>query len=187
MTRQLPRAPMSLRRATPADNRLLAEIGAETFSDSFSADNTPENMAVYLAQAFSPEKQARELADPASRFLIAESGGQVVGYTRLYFGPAPAAVVGHPPMEIARFYARRPFIGQGVGARLMQACLDEAAAENCVVVWLATWERNPRALAFYRRWGFVQVGTATFQLGDDFQHDLILARPVQLEGAAPAR
>jgi GNAT superfamily N-acetyltransferase len=187
MTRLPPRASVSLRRATPADNRLLAEIGAETFSDSFSADNTPENMAAYLAQAFSPEKQARELADPSSRFLIAEISGEVVGYTRLYFGPAPAAVVGAPPMEIARFYARKHFIGQGVGARLMQAGLDEAAAEKCAVVWLATWERNPRGLAFYRRWGFVPVGTATFQLGDDLQHDLILARPVHLEGAAPAR
>jgi ribosomal protein S18 acetylase RimI-like enzyme len=59
----------------------------------------------------------------------------------------------------------------------MQGCLDEAVKRGCDMVWLDVWERNSRALAFYRRWGFVEVGTQTFQLGDDLQHDLLLQRP----------
>jgi ribosomal protein S18 acetylase RimI-like enzyme len=60
----------------------------------------------------------------------------------------------------------------------MQACLDEAKQNHCDVIWLDVWERNPRAIAFYRKWGFVQVGTQTFQLGDDLQNDWIMARSV---------
>jgi hypothetical protein len=26
------------------------------------------------------------------------------------------------------------------------------------VVWLDIWERNPRAIIFYRKWGFVEAG-----------------------------
>ncbi len=174
--------PFHLRYATTADNTLLAEVGAETFYDSFAADNTPENMAAYLASAFSPEKQARELADPASRFLILEAEGLTVGYAHVKFGEAPAAVAGRKPMEIVRFYARKPWIGKGVGARLMQACLQEAEREGCDVVWLGVWERNTRAIAFYRKWGFVEVGTQLFLLGDDPQRDLLMARVVRPSG-----
>ena len=176
-------APFKIRSAAAADNTLLSALGAETFSDSFAAENTPENMAAYLAASFSPEKQSRELADPASRFLIIEAHGQPAGYARLKLGPAPAAVVALRPIEIVRFYARRAWIGKGVGARLMQACLQAAEAERCDVVWLDVWEHNPRAISFYRKWGFVEVGTQVFQLGDEVQSDLIMSRSVALESA----
>lgn len=170
---------MNIRYATPQDKTLLAEIGAETFYDSFAADNTPENMAAYLAASFGPHIQGRELADAGCRFLIAEIEGEVVGYAQLKFKPAPEAVVGRKPVEIARFYARKGWIGRGVGPELMRSCLQEAGAAGCDVVWLDVWERNPRAIAFYKKWGFEEVGRQSFQLGDDLQQDLLLARPVE--------
>lgn len=169
---------LRIRPAAPSDNALLAEIGAETFSDSFAAENTPENMAAYLAESFGPERQARELADPASRFLIAEAGELTVGYAHVRFEAAPPAVAGPRPMEIVRFYARKGWIGRGVGVCLMEACLHEAEDAGCDVVWLDVWERNARAIAFYRRWGFVEVGIQVFPLGNDLQRDLLMARAV---------
>lgn len=170
----------TIRYATAADNTLLAEIGAETFYDSFAADNSPENMAAYLADSFSPTQQALELADPRSRFLIAEIGGEVAGYARLKFAPAPAEIIGRNPMEISRFYARKAWIGRGLGADLMRACLQEAESAGCDVVWLDVWEHNPRAIAFYKKWGFVEAGRQAFQLGDEVQRDLLMARRQQI-------
>jgi ribosomal protein S18 acetylase RimI-like enzyme len=167
-----------IRYATALDNNLLAELGAETFIDSFAADNTPKNLTCYLTAAFSPEKLAQELADPASTFLIAENDGAVVGYARLKSGHAPDSVSGSKPMEIARFYARKSWIRKGVGIRLMKACLGEAEKAGCDVVWLGVWKRNLKAIAFYRKWDFSKVGTQVFQLGDDAQQDWIMARTV---------
>jgi GNAT superfamily N-acetyltransferase len=133
-------------------------------------------MAAYLSEAFNTEQQARELADPASRFLIVEAAGQTAGYAHVKFGEAPAAIEGRRPMEIARLYARQHWLGKGVGARLMEACLHEAMRAGCDVVWLGVWERNTRAIAFYRRWGFVEAGTHMFRLGEDLQRDLLMAR-----------
>lgn len=172
---------LHIRFATTSDNTLLAEVGAETFYDTFAVENTPENMTAYLAESFSPERQARELADPASRFLIVEAEGLTVGYARLTFGQAPSAIVGQRPMEIARFYARKGWIGRGVGARLMKACFREAEDAGCDVIWLDVWERNLRAIAFYSTWGFVEVGTQVFQLGDDPQRDQLMARTVSVD------
>ncbi|HYK91176.1 MAG TPA: GNAT family N-acetyltransferase [Acidobacteriota bacterium] len=172
------KSPFRIRYATVEDNALLAEVGTETFYNSFAVDNTPENMAVYLAESFNPQKLARELGNPASRFLIVEAGSLTAAYAHLRFGQAPTTVAGRQPMEIARFYARLPWIGKGVGALLMQACLREAERAGCDVVWLDVWERNQRAITFYLRWGFAQVGTQVFQLGDDPQRDLLMAKDI---------
>jgi GNAT superfamily N-acetyltransferase len=167
---------MLIRTAAATDNFLLAELGARTFADSFSADNTPENMAAYLAGAFSPKKQAAELADLGTLFLIAELDGKPVGYTRLKQGQAPDCVTASRPIEIVRLYAIKEMIGHGVGAALMTACLEEAHRIGCDVVWLDVWEENPRAIAFYQRWGFIKVGEQSFILGEDVQHDWLMVR-----------
>jgi len=54
------------------------------------------------------------------------------------------------------------------------------------VLWLDVWERNSRAIAFYRKWGFVKVGTQDFRLGEDVQHDLLMARDVEDSTETPA-
>ena len=41
-----------IRRAVPSDALALATFAARAFADTFAADNTPEDMATYLADAF---------------------------------------------------------------------------------------------------------------------------------------
>jgi ribosomal protein S18 acetylase RimI-like enzyme len=41
-------------------------------------------------------------------------------------------------------------------------------------LWLAVWERNPRAIAFYEKFGFRDVGRQDFRLGSDLQTDRVM-------------
>ncbi len=169
---------VAVRIATASDAALLADLGARTFYDTFAADNSAADMSAYLAASFSAEIQAVELADSQTTFLIASAGATPVGYARLRTGTAPACVTGEAPVEIVRFYSDASWIGRGVGSALMRACLGHANSLGCDVVWLDVWERNTRAIGFYRRWGFAVVGEQDFVLGDDVQHDLLMARDV---------
>ena len=65
----------------------------------------------------------------------------------------------------------------------MEHVVARAEANASTVLWLGVWERNLKALAFYRKWGFDIVGEQIFQLGDDPQRDLVMRRNVQLPGA----
>jgi diamine N-acetyltransferase len=165
-----------IRRGKARDAELLAELGARTFSDTFAADNTAENMATYLASAFNPEQQGSELADPNSLFQIAETNGFARGYAMLRSGSALSEVTGKKPIELVRLYVSRESLGSGVGAALMEACIGEAKRRGHETLWLGVWEHNRRALAFYRKWNFHEVGTHVFQLGDDPQTDILMQR-----------
>ena len=67
-----------VRPATIADASQLSRLGATTFRDTFADANTPEDMARYLAEAFTPERQAAEIADPTGVVLLAERDGHWV-------------------------------------------------------------------------------------------------------------
>ncbi len=167
---------ITTRQATPADAALLAELAAMAFSDSFAADNDAEDMALYMTKAFGETIQRRELSDPARTVFFAERNGEVVGYAMLHDGPVPPAVGDDGALEIARLYAVTRAIKSGVGATLMRRCIDEADARGKDTVWLGVWGQNARAIAFYQRWGFVDVGSQTFTLGRDVQQDRVMAR-----------
>ncbi|MEP6621455.1 MAG: GNAT family N-acetyltransferase [bacterium] len=172
---------ISVRQATVADSALLARLGATTFLDTYTATNTATDMAAYVAGAFGEDIQRAELSNPRYVALCAERNGAAIGYAMLRRGPAHEGVSGFNPLEIARLYAVQALIGAGVGSALMQRCLDEAASRGHDTIWLAVWEHNPRAIAFYRRWGFQPVGTQEFTLGHDRQSDHVMMRKVAPE------
>ncbi|HZE70249.1 MAG TPA: GNAT family N-acetyltransferase [Pyrinomonadaceae bacterium] len=167
-----------IRRANVNDAGLLAELGAQTFSDTFAANNNPEDMTAYLAASFDPAKQTEELLDPLTFYLIAEIQNEAVGYAQLHSGGAPECVTGAKPVELVRFYVTAPWQGRGVSAALMQACIDQAQQAGHQTLWLGVWEHNRRAQAFYRKWTFQEVGQHLFQLGSDEQTDLVMSRMI---------
>ena len=167
---------ISLRRASPADADLLAELGARTFSETFAHLNTPEDLDAYLSGAFTTAHLADELADADSTFWLAEVEGEAAGYAKLRAGEAPPCVAGERPVELARLYVLRKWLGAGVGRALMRECVEEARRRGHRTMWLGVWERNERAQAFYRKWGFRHVGEHVFHLGSDAQTDWLMER-----------
>ena len=164
----------TFRRATDADAADLATFASRTFTDTYAAHNTPENMRAYLAQAYGVEQQRREIGDPAMVTLLTESDGQLVGYAQLRRASAPPIGAYDRPVEIYRFYVDARAHGTGVAQRLMAEATVEARALGGGHLWLAVWERNPRAIAFYMKSGFRDIGTQHFQLGADRQTDRVL-------------
>ena len=181
MTSGAPAHTIALRRASPADAAPLATFAALAFADTFGAQNRPEDMAAYMAEAFGESVQRAELMDPQCTVFLAERDGDIVGYATLRDGPPPSCVHDTSTIEIARLYAARPWIGAGIGALLMQRCLVEAASRGRRTIWLGVWERNVRAIGFYQRWHFAIVGSQPFQLGIDRQNDRVMARRVTME------
>ncbi|QMU31339.1 GNAT family N-acetyltransferase [Adhaeribacter radiodurans] len=166
----------TLRRATAADTNLLTIIGEQSFAEAFGEANTPENMAAFLSRVFAPEIVADELATPTTEFYLAELGNEAAGYVKMEY-PAPEAQVPFQNvLKISRLYLLRKFLGLGLGDQLMHFCIEKAKLVGCEAIWLTVWEHNLRAVSFYQKWGFYQVGTEDFILGDDVQLDYLLVK-----------
>lgn len=174
---------IDLRHAHAGDAQALAALAEATFRDTFGAANAAEDMDRHCRSAYGATIQANEIANPGIATLVAEADGHPVGYAQLRWGVAPRCVVAATPGEIQRLYVVRACHGQGVAHALMQASLQAMAARQCDVVWLGVWEGNPKAIAFYRKSGFHEVGEHVFTLGSDPQRDIVMARNVPADDA----
>jgi GNAT superfamily N-acetyltransferase len=176
-----PEGALSIRKATVADAEALSAFAARVFRETFAPDNDPMDMDAYLSEAFAPEKQAAEIADGSGVCLLAEVGETLAGYAFLRIeaadGRDPSVAL---PVELQRFYVDYAWHGRGVAPALMTACIDTARARGGVTMWLGVWERNPRAIRFYQKHGFVDIGAKEFRLGTDLQTDRVMSRSVAL-------
>jgi len=171
----------TIRRATANDAGRLAELAARTFSDTYAAYNDPADMAVHISARYGPSKQAEELADAGSTYIVAELADQLIGYAYLVSQQAPGDVALDAPVEVVRFYVASPWHGRGVAQGLMEACVAEARRQGGRTLCLGVWQENARAIAFYQRAGFTIVGTTAFQLGSQRQLDHVMA--MSLDGS----
>jgi ribosomal protein S18 acetylase RimI-like enzyme len=165
--------------AVPADAAVLARFAEHMFRATFAAENTARDMDEYCAGAFSLEQQTRELGDPRITTIVAEDEqGALVGYAQLRDGPVPSALSDAATIELSRLYVERSRHGGGVAQSLMRQAFAAARARSATRMWLGVWERNRRALAFYRKMGFEDIGAHEFMLGRDRQIDRVMARDV---------
>lgn len=169
---------VAIRRAVLADAALLAALAESTFRETFAADNSLENMDLHCAQNFGAEMQSREIADPRFITFLAEVDGALVGFAQLRLAQSSSCVAGTRPVELHRIYVLSEWHGRGIAQSLMREVIEAAAREDADCLWLGVWERNPKAIAFYRKHGFRVVGDHFFMLGHDRQRDLILTAQV---------
>jgi ribosomal protein S18 acetylase RimI-like enzyme len=163
-----------IRIAAARDAARVAALARDTFIATFADTNTPEDMARYIEQSFAVETIQKELSDTASTFLWAEENGIPAGYAKLYRGSTDEYITGSRAVQLERIYADPELIGAGVGKTLLHTCIKLAQGEGFETLWLGVWEHNKRAIEFYHRQGFIDVGEHPFMLGNDEQTDRIM-------------
>ena len=179
--------PVTIRPATADDAERLSEFARRVFDETFAAHNTAADMAASLDATFTPARQAAELRAANATILLAtvaddDGAGTIAGYAHLVFGgDGPPGVTGPAPAELKRLYVDRSFHGTGAAVRLMAAAIATAAARGARTLWLGVWEHNPRAIAFYAKRGFTDVGAQRFVLGADVQTDRVMMRAIDAD------
>jgi RimJ/RimL family protein N-acetyltransferase len=171
-----PEPAVTLRIALPADATALAAFAARAFTEAYGPANDPADVALHIAETYTPALQARELSDPACCCWLALAGSAIAGYLLLRQGPAPACVTGPAPREIARYYVGAHWHGRGVAQALLAAAARTAWQQGARTLWLTAWEQSAQSQRYYAKAGFVPVGTATFVLGRARQTDRVLER-----------
>jgi ribosomal protein S18 acetylase RimI-like enzyme len=165
---------INIRQISIDDVLSLQKIGLGTFKETFSSNNTEENIKVYLDSAFTVNKLMTELNNPFSTFYFAELENDVIGYLKLNFGNAQTELKDNNAVEIERIYVLKKFHGMKVGQLLYEKAIEIARFNNAEYVWLGVWEENPRAISFYKKNGFVEFDKHLFNMGNEEQTDMMM-------------
>lgn len=170
----------AIRRGRPDDAAALSAFATRTFVETYAAHHDPDKLRQHALAAFAESSQADALADPHVTVLLAFRGSTLSGFAQLRTGAPPAGVTQRPCIELHRLYVDSPWHGRGVGRELLDQVCVAASTAGATALWLNVFERNARAIAFYRKSGFVDVGSAEFLVGDDSLTDRVMVAPLPL-------
>ncbi|RZL97824.1 MAG: GNAT family N-acetyltransferase [Pedobacter sp.] len=167
---------ITIRKATLDEVATVQQIGRETFFETFAQLNTEADMQKYLKENFSEEKVLAELYHPDAQFIIAWEGSVPIGYLKVNTGSGQTELQDESALEIERIYVKRAYHGQRVGQLLYEKALAIAQAQGKYYIWLGVWEKNPKAIRFYQKNGFVAFDKHIFKLGEDQQTDILMKK-----------
>ena len=165
---------IEIKRATLTEIDQLQQTGRQTFYETFASGNTEENMKKYLEEGFCVEKLTTELSDKNAEFYFATYNKKVIGYIKLNFGESQTELKDDAALETERIYVLKEFHGKAVGQALYEKAIQVAKQTKFDYVWLGVWEKNPRAINFYKKNGFVEFNKHIFMLGEDKQTDIMM-------------
>jgi len=164
-----------IRAAEAGDVDALALIGAATFLETFAGVLEGPAIVAHCLKEHSAAAYQRYLACGGEAWLVeATEGGAPIGFALL----ATADIPGGDPaanLELKRIYSLSRSHGTGLGRALMETVIA-AATRRAERLLLGVYAGNSRALAFYRKHGFEQIGERRFQVGTRYYDDLVLAR-----------
>jgi diamine N-acetyltransferase len=161
-------------KATGDDLEVLKTIGKLTFFETFSLENTEDNMQKYLDEEFAHEKLKEQLEDRNSEFYFASIDKKIIGYLKLNFAGSQTELKDNNAIEIERIYVLKDYHGKNAGQLLYNKAIEIAMLSGVDYVWLGVWEKNLRAIQFYKKNGLVEFDKHIFMLGEDKQIDIMM-------------
>lgn len=167
---------LTIRECVMDDLLSLREISYKTYNDTFRQMNTPSNMKAYNEKAFDIDKLRGELSNRHSFFYFLYSDEELSGYLKLNEYKAQTDIYDPQSLEIERIYVTKEFQGKGLGNTLINKAIDVAKIREKLYVWLGVWEKNNKAIQFYKRNGFYVIGKHSFFMGEEEQTDFIMRK-----------
>jgi len=159
------------------DAAALAAVAQASFLETYAGIVDGRDILEHCRATHAPGSYERLLATPEVALFLAEvePGASPVGYAMLSPPDLPVAPR-QGDIELKRIYVLHRFHGAGVGPALLHAVIGAARAAGGGRLLLGAYGGNDRAIAFYRRNGFAQVGVRQFRVGDNLYDDVVLAR-----------
>jgi ribosomal protein S18 acetylase RimI-like enzyme len=165
---------IEIKKAYLEDLISIKNIGKQSFIETFTDNNTPENIEKYLQESFNTDQLTTEINNPNSIFYLAFWDNEPIGFLKVNLGDAQTESLYKNTLEIQRIYVLQAFHGKKIGQLLLDEAIKIAQQIPVNYIWLGVWEENHRALQFYNKNGFVTFDKHVFVLGDDKQTDLIM-------------
>ena len=168
---------LPIRRASHDDAKILAALGAATFTETFGHLYPPEDLHDFLAESHSTDSWKRKLSNPDCATWVAFLGEDTpIGFVMA--GPCKLPVENLEPTagEIQQLYVLAEYHKLRLGSRLMDIGLEWLQEQGRLPLYVGVWSENFGAQRFYGRFGFEKFGEYGFPVGDTVDREFILKR-----------
>ncbi|QKS27586.1 MAG: GNAT family N-acetyltransferase [Candidatus Accumulibacter similis] len=161
-----------------ADVDAVIELARQVWQQTYPGIISQEQIDYMLAQRYGRERLLAELGRPDVWWDKATVDGCLAGFSSCM------TLAGGGEMKLDKLYVDSQRQRRGIGARLLEAVESHAYVAACQALILAVNKRNERAIAAYRRHGFVVRDSVCVDIGHGFvMDDFIMSRSLPATAA----
>lgn len=167
---------IELRLAGAFDAPAIAALAVQVFLDTYATAGVQPDLAREAFDEYAVDAFAARLAEPQRRFVLACRGDGLLGFAEVLAAALPAPAGDVRGAELVRLYVQPRAQRSGLGRALLARAEQLATAAALPWLWLTAWEGNARALAFYARMGYADIGATTYALQGRSYGNRVLAK-----------
>lgn len=165
--------------AKEADTAMLALLGRVTWAESHGHYiDDKNNLLKYLNKNFSVSKTKQEINNPKNIFYIVYVDDLPVGYAKLVVHAAQESVASLNNCRLERIFIQNEFIPLKIGQQLLTFVEEKAKALQLDTMWLSVYIKNKRAIRFYERNEFKNVGEVNFLVNGKEYKNIVFSKEI---------
>lgn len=168
---------INIRIAMSDDAVIIALLGRITYVESHGEfiDNKTD-LLNYNNEAFSVTKIKNDLKNPNNIFHIVYDDELPIGYAKLVLDATNNHIVSKNVCRLERIYILNDFIPKKIGPQLMNLIFKKATELKYDNMWLTVYIKNNRAISFYQKNEFKNVGSYNFQVGEKVYENIVFSK-----------
>lgn len=159
---------LEIRLAKKEDAQFIALLGRTTFTETFGHFfRDQKDLIDYYNLTFSVQKIEDGIEKPNNLFWIAFANRLPVGYAKLKLHSNSEFIESKGACQLQKIYVLKDFLSMNIGLELQRSLLEKAKELRFTEIWLSVLNSNERAIRFYEKSGFEEVGNHDFQIGKE--------------------
>lgn len=165
--------------AKEADTAILALLGRLTWAESHGHYiDDKNNLLKYLNSNFSVSKTKQEINNPKNFFYIIYVDDLPVGYAKIVVNAINESVASQNNCRLERIFIQNEFIPLKIGQQLLTYVEEKAKALQLDTMWLTVYIKNKRAIRFYKRNKFKNVGELSFLVNGKEYENIVFSKNI---------
>jgi len=170
---------IKIKKVKKADTDVLALLGRLTWAEShghFIEDKN--NLLKYLDENFSVSKTKQDINNSKNLLYIIYADDLPAGYAKLVLNATHESVASQNNCRLERIFILNDFIPLKIGQQLLTFVEGKAKELQLDTMWLSVYIKNNRAISFYERNEFKNVGELNFLVNGKEYENIIFSKKI---------
>lgn len=166
---------MEILQAKIQDAKNIASLAIQVWLDTYAVTGIRETFSEFIWNELSPEAFKKKLNNPDIDIYKVVENEHLIAMAEISYNsacPANSSL----KCEIDKLYVQQNYHGKNVGANLLNFINSICKKKSIKTIWLTVYENNHRAIKFYQKHNFVEIGDTYFELGEERHRNIILTK-----------
>lgn len=165
--------------AKETDTDVLALLGRLTWAESHGHYiKDKNNLLKYLDENFSVSKTKQNINKTKNHFYIMYVDDFPVGYAKIIINEKQESVISQNNCHLERIFILNDFIPLKIGHKLLAFVEERAKKLQLDTMWLSVYIKNKRAITFYERNKFKNVGELNFSVNGNEYENIVFSKEI---------